>query len=92
MFNLTSSAGRPNVITEIQAMQPAIKRFAGILQALIRVYNVPMTSVQIFHDLSGPLIAFNRSGSLYVNLRYYIAWHDEVSTGGESIYRLLNLT
>lgn len=31
---------------------------------------------QLFFDLTGPTIAFNRSGSIWVNLRYYLSWHD----------------
>lgn len=30
----------------------------------------------IFWDREGPLIAFNRGGSIFCNARYYEAWHD----------------
>ena len=35
-----------------------------------------MLTLQLFYDLAGPLIAFNRSGAVYCNLRYYVGWHD----------------
>lgn len=34
-------------------------------------------ALHIFYDSTGPLIAFNRAGSIFVNLRYYRAWHDD---------------
>lgn len=39
-------------------------------------------ALHIFYDKSGPLIAFNRSGSLFFNLRFHLAWHgQEVKRG-----------
>lgn len=32
--------------------------------------------LNIFWDTNGPLIAFNRSGALFCNARYFSAWHD----------------
>ncbi|KAF8513724.1 hypothetical protein BU17DRAFT_95084 [Hysterangium stoloniferum] len=70
--------GPPHAKAAIENMRPAITRFGElIILPLIGIYNIPSTSVQIFHDWSGPLIAFNRNGSLFLNLRYYIAWHDQ---------------
>jgi len=60
-------------------MRPEIRRFGDlVLQPLINLYGLQATSVHIFYDWTGPLIAFNRNGSLFVNLRYYKAWHDQV--------------
>ncbi|KAF8523641.1 hypothetical protein JB92DRAFT_3140729 [Gautieria morchelliformis] len=71
-----SSQGRPEVAATITAMHAAIERFGAVLRPLIELYKVPSTSVHIFYDVTGPLIAFNRNGSLFMNARYYIAWHD----------------
>ncbi|KAF8170185.1 hypothetical protein K438DRAFT_1909340 [Mycena galopus ATCC 62051] len=53
-----------------------LSRFVPIIGVLAQVYNLPLTSLHIFYDLEGGLIAFNRNGSIFFNLRYYEAWHD----------------
>ncbi|KAJ7129825.1 hypothetical protein C8R43DRAFT_1026002 [Mycena crocata] len=53
-----------------------LTRFVPIMTALAQVYNLPLTSLHVFYDLDGGLIAFNRNGSIFFNLRYYEAWHD----------------
>ncbi|KAF7376003.1 hypothetical protein MSAN_00015000 [Mycena sanguinolenta] len=53
-----------------------LTRFVPIIGVLAQVYNLPLTSLHIFYDLDGGLIAFNRNGSIFFNLRYYEAWHD----------------
>ncbi|KAF5386054.1 hypothetical protein D9615_002424 [Tricholomella constricta] len=59
-----------------------IARFIHILVQLSRLYDLPLTSLHVFNDLVGGLIAFNRNGSIFVNLRYYIEWHDaDVAAG-----------
>ncbi|KAG9003819.1 hypothetical protein FRB94_008497 [Tulasnella sp. JGI-2019a] len=56
---------------------PALRRFASaVIKPLAQVYKLPSTSIHIFYDLRGGLIAFNRNGSLFLNLRYYESWHD----------------
>ncbi|KIJ33557.1 hypothetical protein M422DRAFT_783144 [Sphaerobolus stellatus SS14] len=73
-----ASQGHSNAKVEVQNMLPVILRFGDqVLVPLIQLYGIPSRSVHIFHDWSGPLIAFNRQGSLFVNLRYYKAWHDQ---------------
>ncbi|KAF8581823.1 hypothetical protein K439DRAFT_1513339 [Ramaria rubella] len=68
---------RQDAKAAVEKMRPAIARFGDlVLQPLVRLYNIPSTSVHIFQDWEGPLIAFNRNGSLFLNLRYYVAWHD----------------
>ncbi|THH10017.1 hypothetical protein EW146_g8507 [Bondarzewia mesenterica] len=63
--------------TLVQRRTEPLMRFIPILDQLRAVYNLPMSSLHIFCDATGQLIAFNRNGSLFVNLRYYEAWHDE---------------
>lgn len=71
------STGNDNAKGMLENKKDAIARFGNlILQPLIKLYNVPLTSCNIFYDLKGPLIAFNRNGSLFLNLRFYEAWHD----------------
>ncbi|KAJ7188459.1 hypothetical protein C8R46DRAFT_1171527 [Mycena filopes] len=53
-----------------------LSRFVPIIGVLAQVYSLPLTSLHIFYDLDGGLIAFNRNGSIFFNLRYYEAWHD----------------
>ncbi|RDB24786.1 hypothetical protein Hypma_008085 [Hypsizygus marmoreus] len=53
-----------------------LARFIHILIRLSRVYDLPLTSLHVFYNLSGGLIAFNRNGSVFLNLRYYQEWHD----------------
>ncbi|EPB82838.1 hypothetical protein HMPREF1544_10405 [Mucor circinelloides 1006PhL] len=54
----------------------SMARFNGILTALAQVFELKLTTIQIFYDAQGPTIAFNLSGSLFMNLRYYLALHD----------------
>lgn len=37
------------------------------------VFDIDPRSLHVFYDLEGPVIAFNRNGSLFFNLRYYLA-------------------
>ncbi|KAH9990216.1 hypothetical protein BJV74DRAFT_837251 [Russula compacta] len=60
----------------IQRKHDSVARFLHVLLPLVSVYKIPQTSLHIFSDKEGQLVAFNRGGSLFVNLRYYEAWHD----------------
>jgi hypothetical protein len=59
-------------------------RFSHIVRTLGKIYSLPPTSLHIFYDVSGSLIAFNAGGSLFCNLRYYEAWrmYSSVSSSG----------
>jgi len=64
----------------------ALQRFSEVVDPLRdQVYGVPIRSVAIFYDVEGPLIAFNRGGSIFLNLRYYEAWHDPQVIRGEFV-------
>ncbi|KAF7975917.1 hypothetical protein HWV62_8178 [Athelia sp. TMB] len=54
-----------------------LARFIHVIQPLAKVYKLPSTSMHIFYDLGGEMIAFNRNASIFVNLRYFEAWHDK---------------
>ncbi len=58
----------------IQHKRDVIARFLHVLLPLVSIYKIPQTSLHIFADKEGQLVAFNRGGSLFVNLRYYEAW------------------
>jgi hypothetical protein len=51
-----------------------LKRFIDLLYPLCDVFQLSKKTLHIFADQTGPLIAFNRSGSLFMNFRYYEAW------------------
>lgn len=61
-----------------------LTRFVPIIEVLAQVYSLPLTSLHIFYDLDGGLIAFNRNGSIFFNLRYYEAWHDADVKAGQA--------
>ena len=51
-----------------------ITRFIHVITPLGQIYKLPLTSLHIFYDQGGDLIAFNRNASIFLNLRYYEAW------------------
>ncbi|EJD52006.1 hypothetical protein AURDEDRAFT_181569 [Auricularia subglabra TFB-10046 SS5] len=64
------------------AKAPVIKRFLAVVAPLREIYKLPPASIHIYLDGEGPTVAFNRGGSLFLNLRFYEAWHDaEVLAG-----------
>ena len=50
------------------------------MRPLAEVYRLPLTSLHIFYDLAGELIAFNRNASIFLNLRYFEAWRESNPT------------
>lgn len=58
----------------IQRKRDVLARFLHVLLPLASIYKIPQTSLHVFADKEGQLVAFNRSGSLFVNLRYFEAW------------------
>lgn len=64
---------------KVESFWPATERFIRhVLMPLETLYGLSSESINVFYDLVGPLTAFNRSGRIFVNVRYYCAWHDEV--------------
>ncbi|KZS96620.1 hypothetical protein SISNIDRAFT_450322, partial [Sistotremastrum niveocremeum HHB9708] len=83
--NVYVSKDVPNKSLFIRYNRLQLERFLTIIRPLEGVYKIPATSVNIFYDTSGQLIAFNRNGSIFLNLRYYEAWHDaQVLDGNRS--------
>lgn len=55
----------------------AMSRFViRVVMPVAQVFELDPRALHIFWDEAGPLVAFNRNGGLYLNLRYYEAWHD----------------
>nr|XP_031863300.1 uncharacterized protein CI109_001175 [Kwoniella shandongensis]KAA5530372.1 hypothetical protein CI109_001175 [Kwoniella shandongensis] len=60
------------------------QRFSiGILLPICRVFNLNPSVMNVFWDHEGPLIAFNRGGTVFCNARYYQAWHDTACQQGQ---------
>ncbi|KAF6807567.1 hypothetical protein CSOJ01_08082 [Colletotrichum sojae] len=65
----------------------AINSFATLLVEVGNVYSLSPRSLHIFNDDSGSTIAFNSSGSIFCNLRFFLQLHAEKinrATGGEA--------
>lgn len=68
--------GIDNVSNFVDSRAAVIERFTNILTPLRdQVFKIG-DSISIFYDLDGPLIAFNRGGSIFVNLRVYEQWRE----------------
>ncbi|WVF71489.1 hypothetical protein IAT40_006295 [Kwoniella sp. CBS 6097] len=53
------------------------QRFAiDILLPITKLFNLAPSVMNVFWDHQGPLIAFNRGGTIFCNARYFQAWHD----------------
>ncbi|EMD37151.1 hypothetical protein CERSUDRAFT_115067 [Gelatoporia subvermispora B] len=59
-----------------------IERFVRVIRIMSEVFALPPASLHIFCDAAGGLVAFNRNASIFLNLRYYEAWHDEKVKSG----------
>ncbi len=60
----------------MRSKRDSIARFIHIMRSLANVFRLPLSSLHIFYDLEGGLIAFNRDGSIFLNLRYYEQWRE----------------
>ncbi|PCH38307.1 hypothetical protein WOLCODRAFT_96891 [Wolfiporia cocos MD-104 SS10] len=81
-FFVSRDVTDPQTIMTLKA--DTIARFIYVILPLCTVYGLPETSVHIYYDQSGPRIAFNRNASLFLNLRYFEAWHDQSVQQGDS--------
>ncbi|KAI3339791.1 hypothetical protein F4824DRAFT_497917 [Ustulina deusta] len=67
--------------TFLSSNHAAINSFAALLKDVGDVYQIPRNVLHIFYDESGSTIAFNRDGSIFCNLRFYIQLHAEQRSG-----------
>jgi hypothetical protein len=68
--------GVPHPETIITTKQGTLLRFVEVVRLLAGIYKIPPTSLHVFYDLAGDVIAFNRAGSIFLNLRYFEAWRE----------------
>ena len=59
-----------------------IRMVSLVLRPVGEVFSLDPRALHVFYDLEGPLIAFNRGGAIYVNFRFYAAWHDKLVVEG----------
>ncbi|CAK7265267.1 hypothetical protein SEPCBS119000_001421 [Sporothrix epigloea] len=52
-----------------------IASFESVLRDVAAVYDLAPGVVQIYYDATGPTIAFNTSGSIFCNLRFFLQLH-----------------
>ncbi len=66
----------PHAQQLLTVKRDSLARFIHIIKPLGEVYGLPATSLHVFYDISGGLIAFNRKASLFLNLRFFEAWRE----------------
>ncbi|KAA1076386.1 hypothetical protein PGT21_005519 [Puccinia graminis f. sp. tritici] len=79
-FYVSRSINQHNLNGELVLFQfgDAIVRYVElVVKPVGEIFDIDPNSLHIFYDLEGPIIAFNRNGSLFFNLRYYLSWYDE---------------
>ncbi|OAV92499.1 hypothetical protein PTTG_01164 [Puccinia triticina 1-1 BBBD Race 1] len=79
-FYVSRSIDQHNLNGELVLFQfgDAIVRYIDrVIKPIGEIFDIDPNSLHIFYDLEGPIIAFNRNGSLFFNLRYYLSWYDE---------------
>ncbi|KAI8623835.1 hypothetical protein F5Y19DRAFT_481305 [Xylariaceae sp. FL1651] len=77
------SSAVPNLQTGtfLSSNHAAINSFATLLKDVSDVYQIPRNVLHIFYDEAGGTIAFNRDGSIFCNLRFYIQLHADQRNG-----------
>lgn len=78
---VSSNAPHLQTGTFLSSNHTAINSFAVLLKDVGDVYQIPRRVLHIFYDESGNTIAFNRAGSIFCNLRFYIQLHAEQRSG-----------
>ncbi|BGO96619.1 hypothetical protein RTG_00437 [Rhodotorula toruloides ATCC 204091] len=74
----------PDPTTFVAEHHDALLRFVTqVIRPIGEVFRLDPRALHVFHDLEGPLIAFNRNGSLYLNFRFYQSWHDRLVANGD---------
>ncbi|KAF9051010.1 hypothetical protein BDZ89DRAFT_1098552 [Hymenopellis radicata] len=67
----------PEIDAFLSSKRDPIARFVHVMTTLSKIYSLPMENMHIFNEDEGTVIAFNRNGSIFLNLRYYLQWHDD---------------
>ena len=66
----------PDVDAFMTSMHDILARFVNILTPVAELYGLSLTLLHVFYDVAGGPIAFNRDGSIFLNLRYFEAWRE----------------
>lgn len=75
-LRIFSSRKNPSSEEFLSAHFDAAESFAVVLERLCGVYDLPLTSVAIYHDPLGKTIAFNANRALHFNVHFFHALHD----------------
>ncbi|POW05295.1 hypothetical protein PSTT_09752, partial [Puccinia striiformis] len=78
-FYVSRSIDQHNLNGEMVLFQfsDAIVRYIDlVIRPIGEIFDIDPNSLHIFYDLEGPIIAFNRNGSLFFNLRFYLSRAD----------------
>ncbi|KAF8415202.1 hypothetical protein L210DRAFT_3465017 [Boletus edulis BED1] len=67
----------PDADTFMNAMHDVLTRFVDVLTPVAELYDLPLSLLHVFYDVAGGPIAFNRDRRIFLNLRYFEAWHDQ---------------
>ncbi|KAI1297476.1 hypothetical protein F5Y03DRAFT_279712 [Xylaria venustula] len=78
---ISSNIPRPQMETFLSSNHTAINSFAALLKEVGDVYQIGRNVLHIFYDESGNTIAFNRNGSIFCNLRFYMQLHADRMSG-----------
>ena len=74
-IKLFLSRNHPDPTAFLQNNKDSIATFVFILTEVSRIFDLPESTVNIYHNDSGASIAFNSNGSLFCNLRYFMQLH-----------------
>ncbi|WQF79713.1 Putative histidine kinase/HSP90-like ATPase superfamily [Colletotrichum destructivum] len=93
VFAAEASNGMKVFVSRTLSMEPdlflsiyhgSINAFASLLTDVASVYSLSPRVLHIFYDESGSTIAFNSSGSIFCNLRFFLQLHTNKSNGKQS--------
>ncbi|CAZ82472.1 unnamed protein product [Tuber melanosporum] len=62
----------------------AVNSFSKLLKEISEIYSLRIASMHIYFDEQGTSIAFNTSGSIFCNLRFFLELHGEAVAKGDT--------
>ena len=77
LFLPRGSAGANETNAFLTSHRQSLASFAWLLREAASLLTLPPKALHIFHDTTGPTIAFNSNGSIFCNLRYFLQLHAE---------------
>ncbi|KAF8432206.1 hypothetical protein L210DRAFT_3763951 [Boletus edulis BED1] len=69
--------------TFMDTKHDVLVRFVDVLTHVAELDGLSLTVLHVFCDVAGGPIAFNQNGSIFLNLRYFEAWHDQDVQNGD---------